>query len=305
MVVPQASALARRWQPGQRPLVVTAAMDFSPASRAALQWLGQLRLATPCDLHVVHLYWPPRESQRLGIDDPEDDSTRQETVEVLERELRARLSSLPGQGPLVIRARPQWGSEPDPLGWEAESDDADVLVLGTSQGRHSTAIASVQTSKVPVICVPASTGEPDQLLPGRLAHALVPTDFSPLANSAVIPALRLLPPGGLLTLCHVVPRTALGLSPQARFEIETALLGLMPARSRTSGVRCRTQVQESETPGEAIVQVARRVGADVIVMAPRGRSGLRRALLGSVADAVVGASPVPVTLVPSEDKAQG
>jgi nucleotide-binding universal stress UspA family protein len=131
MVVPQASALARRWQPGQRPLVVTAAMDFSPASRAALQWLGQLRLATPCDLHVVHLYWPPRESQRLGIDDPEDDSTRQETVEVLERELRARLSSLPGQGPLVIRARPQWGSEPDPLGWEAESDDADVLVLGT------------------------------------------------------------------------------------------------------------------------------------------------------------------------------
>jgi nucleotide-binding universal stress UspA family protein len=304
MVVPQSSVLATRWAPGRRPLVVTAAIDFSPASRAALQWLGRLRQATASELHVVHLYWPPRESARLGIEDPEAESTRRETVEVLERELKVRLNELPGQGPLVVRARPQWGVEPDAFGWEVESDDADLLVMGTSQERHSTAIASIRTSKVPVVCVPASSGASEQPLPRRIAHALVPTDFSAPASAAVTEALRLLPPGGLLTLCHVAPRSELGLSPQARFEIETALLGLMPARAGGSGIRCRTQVQESDTPGEAIVQIARRVGADVIVMAPRGRSGLRRALLGSVADAVVGRSPVPVTLVPSAEQAQ-
>jgi nucleotide-binding universal stress UspA family protein len=219
-------------------------------------------------------------------------------VEVLERELGARLAKLPGQGPLHIRARPQWGDDPDPLGWEAETDEADVLVMGTSQARHSTAISTLRASKLPVICVPASAAAAEAPQTRRVAHLLVPTDFSPLANTAVAQALRLLPAGGLLTLCHVAARTPLGLTPQSRFELETALLDLVPARAGAAGIRCRTQVQESDSAGEAIVQMVRRLGAEGVVMAPRGRTALGRALLGSVADVVVTSSPVPVTLVP-------
>ncbi len=58
------------------------------------------------------------------------------------------------------------------------------------------------------------------------------------------------------------------------------------------------------SPGEAIVELALDEQFDLIVMATHGRSGWRRALLGSVADHVLRNSPgVPVLLVhPSPEK---
>lgn len=50
-------------------------------------------------------------------------------------------------------------------------------------------------------------------------------------------------------------------------------------------------------PGPAIVETAKREGCDLIVMATHGRSGIGRALLGSVADHVIHHSPTPVFLV--------
>lgn len=50
-------------------------------------------------------------------------------------------------------------------------------------------------------------------------------------------------------------------------------------------------------PGEVIVATAGREGCDLIVMATHGRSGLGRALLGSVADHVTRYAAVPVFLV--------
>jgi nucleotide-binding universal stress UspA family protein len=40
-------------------------------------------------------------------------------------------------------------------------------------------------------------------------------------------------------------------------------------------------------PGQQIIEVAREEGCDLIVMSTHGRSGLRRAFLGSVASYVV------------------
>ena len=49
--------------------------------------------------------------------------------------------------------------------------------------------------------------------------------------------------------------------------------------------------------GDAIVEVARRTGCDLIVMSTTGRSGFRRVVLGSVANHVVRHSPgIPVLL---------
>ena len=54
-------------------------------------------------------------------------------------------------------------------------------------------------------------------------------------------------------------------------------------------------------PGPAIVELARAVGADVVVMATHGRSGLRRTVLGSVADHVVRhLEGIPVLLIHPE-----
>jgi nucleotide-binding universal stress UspA family protein len=56
-------------------------------------------------------------------------------------------------------------------------------------------------------------------------------------------------------------------------------------------------------PGLAIVRFAETNGVDLIVICTRGRSGLSRWLMGSVADRVVRGSTVPVLLVrPGKEK---
>ena len=48
---------------------------------------------------------------------------------------------------------------------------------------------------------------------------------------------------------------------------------------------------------EAIVDAARMCGVDMIVMSTHGRSGLRRVVLGSVAESVLRRTPTPTLLV--------
>ena len=65
---------------------------------------------------------------------------------------------------------------------------------------------------------------------------------------------------------------------------------------RKRGVRVRTQVRRGQ-PAEEIVLAARETGADLIAMTTHGRSGLGRLLFGSVAEAVLRESRLPVFLM--------
>jgi nucleotide-binding universal stress UspA family protein len=60
----------------------------------------------------------------------------------------------------------------------------------------------------------------------------------------------------------------------------------------------RTWETETDCVQDAIEAVAEEIGADLIVIGSHGRSGLDRALLGSVADRVLRRSTVPVLVVP-------
>jgi nucleotide-binding universal stress UspA family protein len=53
-------------------------------------------------------------------------------------------------------------------------------------------------------------------------------------------------------------------------------------------------------PDVEIVAVGEEIGAGLIVMGSRGRGGVRRALMGSVSDAVVRHAHCPVLVVRSE-----
>ena len=54
-------------------------------------------------------------------------------------------------------------------------------------------------------------------------------------------------------------------------------------------------------PGAEIVKAAREWPADLIVIGSHGRSGMQRALLGSVAEAVMRHAPCPVLVVRAEE----
>ena len=65
---------------------------------------------------------------------------------------------------------------------------------------------------------------------------------------------------------------------------------------RARGVRVETTVRRGE-PAEQIVEGARDADADLIAMTTHGRSGLRRLVFGSVAEAVLRHANVPVFLM--------
>lgn len=61
----------------------------------------------------------------------------------------------------------------------------------------------------------------------------------------------------------------------------------------------RTWDTPTDQVQDAIEQVALEIGADLIVMGSHGRTGLDRAMLGSVTDRVLRHSTVPVLVVPA------
>jgi len=67
-------------------------------------------------------------------------------------------------------------------------------------------------------------------------------------------------------------------------------------RAAEAGVDAETAIEEG-VPADTVEAYADERSADVIVLGRRGRSGLRRALLGSTTNALVRTSPVPVLVV--------
>jgi nucleotide-binding universal stress UspA family protein len=68
-------------------------------------------------------------------------------------------------------------------------------------------------------------------------------------------------------------------------------------RQEDRQVNLQVRMAEDVTPASGIVQTARELQVDLIVIGSHGRSGLSRLMLGSVANQVVARSPVPVLVV--------
>jgi nucleotide-binding universal stress UspA family protein len=135
-------------------------------------------------------------------------------------------------------------------------------------------------------------------------HILVPIDGSPQAGAALELAMRLASDqGARVTVCTVeAPVLESIISPDAipnpaldvRVDEEAhALVQRAAERLQAAGVPCDTAVLDG-SPVAAIVAAASSAAADLIVMGTHGRSGIARALLGSVAAGVIRMAPVPV-----------
>ena len=71
--------------------------------------------------------------------------------------------------------------------------------------------------------------------------------------------------------------------------------------ARDAGVAYERVVAEGD-PGEELLNLCRDPGFDLIVLGTIGKSGLKRFLLGSVAEKVVRHSHVPVLVVPAKEE---
>ena len=139
-------------------------------------------------------------------------------------------------------------------------------------------------------------------------HILVPTDFSE-ASKLALEATAVLAKeiGAKVTVVHVHdpealrPPATLGWSPaqqhEVEHEVEQAVATSLEAIREAELAEVRdldTVVLRDSSPAHAIVKYAEKIGADLVVIATHGRTGLRHFLIGSVAERVVRHATMPV-----------
>jgi len=144
----------------------------------------------------------------------------------------------------------------------------------------------------------------------QIKTILVPTDFSEHADKAVETAGILAKPlGAQIHLLHVIHVPVQAVTPEMAVlpvafwqdlrKYAERKTSEVQKKVESQGVRCTTEIVE-DVPGFAITAAAKRANADLIVMGSRGLTGLKHAVLGSVAERTVRTSPCPVLTVKEE-----
>jgi nucleotide-binding universal stress UspA family protein len=203
----------------------------------------------------------------------------------------------------------------DALAAHAAETHADLIVL-TSHGRGgmsriwlgSTADALVRQTATPLLVIRPTEERTSEGEEPHIEHVLIPLDGSELAEDILEHALALGSlTGARYTLLEAIdPNTVVYISPPAtvsisELEIERLreaaqkYLDGVAERLRARGYAVQIAVALAP-PSTAILEHAHTNNVDAIAMSTHGRSGVRRLLLGSVADKVIRGAGTPLLI---------
>ena len=206
------------------------------------------------------------------------------------------------------------GDVPDRILQQAQDGHTGLIVL-TTHGRGplsrywlgSVADELVRRTTVPLLLVRPREEPVDLTAERAVGRILIPLDGSPFAEQILPPALAL---GSLMQADYrllrvVTPAVATGPDPWFSPPLHVPDLDLeSQARAYLKRIWERLQqdqprnvqahVETAFKPAVAILEDVQPAKVDLIALATHGRTGVSRLVLGSVADKVVRASPVPV-----------
>jgi len=283
---------------------IAVAIDFSTESELAARQALEVARHVGAELVLVHaelqLELPPvgpePEAQVRAALDTVRSRVAAEIARGREKlgELRERLS---GQGPVVSQVLAE-GVAHEALCSAVREIGADLLVVGTHgrTGLRWFFLGSVAERVVRHSPVDVLVARRDEAGRGGFQNVLVATDFSPASVRALDRALELVAPDGFVDIvyCHSMWPVALWGEGTATYsvEVDVALeqelrrqgLELMASRRRPGGPELDFQLLR-EPAALAIVHLLEGRRFDLAVLGSHGRTGLRRALLGSVAEA--------------------
>ncbi len=184
----------------------------------------------------------------------------------------------------------------------ADAENCDLIIMGRrGLRRFERTLVGSATARVigyshrDVLVVPRDTAV-------GWKKVLIATDGSKHSAIAVDHAINFAKSyGGELKILSVVdlPNALYGEAPGFVDDLVRKALVLTEAVKRqaeTEGVRAETFVREAEAY-KAIVDLATEHEVDTIVMGSHGRTGLKRLLMGSVTEKVIGNAPCPVLVV--------
>jgi len=277
---------------------IMVALDGSDKGKRAVPVALALADVSETGLHLVRVVKPISErlvnqAELLGLD-PRKAPIRREA----ERELDRMAQSLTMQSGRAASWEVIEGSDvPLLLNNVAGEHDVRAVVMGTrGAGAIGRAILGSVADRVmrecprPVVLVPPGTAD----MEGKqieIRRVLVPLDGSALAAHAIdfllgMPAIVVLE----LVLLEVVHNTADG--PFIRRRLQSAA-----DRFHGRSAAAVPRVVLGGDTAKAIVASVRDFRVDMIAMSTRGEGGLRRLVLGSVAEGVTRAAEVPVLLL--------
>jgi nucleotide-binding universal stress UspA family protein len=155
----------------------------------------------------------------------------------------------------------------------------------------------------PLCCVRGSDAISEAVM---LAMEIIlhPTDFSTESRLAFDAACLLASASrGRLVLLHVdrppvseLGGTALVPPLPSEYDRQGLLEQLQSLQPSQSGIDVQHRLEYGD-PESIILKVAQEIGADLIVLGTHGRTGLRRLLMGSVAEHILRNAPCPVLTV--------
>jgi glycine betaine transporter len=135
---------------------------------------------------------------------------------------------------------------------------------------------------------------------------LVPTDLSEGAEQALDYACELARVSGAqVHLLNVIGIPAIGV-PELAITLTNAMIDQLATENqvaidRLARTRCTAPLGQvlvrAGNARDVITQTAKELGVDLIVMGTRGRRGISRALLGSIAETIVRSAPCAVLTV--------
>jgi nucleotide-binding universal stress UspA family protein len=287
-------------------------LDRSPFAEQALPLAVSItrRANARLDLVEVHAQYalddptagwvpfePERDAERKGREQLYLDATTKWLISM--SPISATAGVLPGSAVLPETVA-------DSILERARTIQADLIVMATHSrgplGRllgGSVADKLISRAGVPVLLVRGSDKAPGISPEPVLDDILILLDGSVLAEQVLEPALdlaRLME--ARCSLLQVVDSRSLHANgapggPPEKARAEAYLEGVA-ARVRELGVEVRTRVVVARHAVEAILEEAAARATNLIALATNGRGGLKRLLLGSVADKLVRAAVAPV-----------
>jgi nucleotide-binding universal stress UspA family protein len=287
-----------------------AAIDFSPASDEALKQAHERAIATGANLAVCHIV-PNELRSNLLFPHISRITAMKVPLEIKQvyKAASARVKDITGRAEgefelivddgtpqaLILNTAEEWLADLIIMGSHGQTSAADVL-LGTVTG------SVIRHAHCPVLIV--RPGE-------RTGHIVAGTDFSdpsfPAIQAAADEANRV---EGQLTVVHSLdmvwslaayPAMAFGgapfnISPEQIEELEGIATQRLEESLRQLHITGNTLVTTGPA-GTALIEIASERKADLVVVGTIGRTGLRRALLGSVAESVAKGAPCSVLIV--------
>ncbi len=276
---------------GARPLRMLIGIDDSAVCALGIQWTHRLRKQGTVDVVLGAVYYPDAAADDYGLDYKSMVDRLPEVEQMMSRRLLQRFGE---SEHVVARPRRGLGRIGDHMIELANEEHVDAILVGTGQktglGRLGS-VSSVVVEDAPqsVICIPPQAVIPTITVP-ILRAALVATDLSQFSNRAIPYAFAACEPDAIIHLVHVVDE-------DAEVDIEAVERDMMALAPLGAKQKMSAHVVRGDDAAKALAQAAARLCVDLICICSHGRTGITRALVGSVADRLLRATHLPVLVL--------